>query len=204
LNKKDHLSKRQLQALQTRENLLNAGRTLFLKKGFQKTTMAQINKLAETGYGTAYVYFRNKDELFIELMERILKKMYGVADLLFQPQTKQEAFSQIHEQVCLFLKSALEEKEVMRVIKEAIGISEPIKEKWNTIRTRFIVGITKDITYVQQAGLAKIQLDAPIIAKGWFYMNEQLMWDLVLNEISDDISHIASTLTELYTGGLYE
>jgi len=200
----DNLSKRQLQALQTRENLLNAGRLLFLKKGFQKTTMTQINKLAETGYGTAYVYFRNKDELFMELMERIMKKMYGVADLLFQPQTKQEAYSQIHEQVCLFLKSALEEKEVMRVIKEATGVSEPVKEKWNKIRTRFIVGITKDITYVQQAGLAKTKLDAPLIARGWFYMNEQIMWDLVLNEISDDITHIASTLTELYTGGLYK
>lgn len=48
--------------------------------------------------------------------------------LLFQPQTKQEAYSQIHDQVCLFLKSALEEKEVMRVIKEATGVSEPVKE----------------------------------------------------------------------------
>ena len=35
-------------------------------------------------------------------------------------------------------------------------------------------------------------------------MNEQIIWDLVLNEISDDITHIASTLTELYTGGLYK
>jgi len=35
-------------------------------------------------------------------------------------------------------------------------------------------------------------------------MNEQIMWDLVLNEISDDIQDIAETITDLYMGGLYE
>jgi len=81
VNETNQLSKRQLQALQTRENILNAGRIIFLEKGFQKATMTQINELAETGYGTAYLYFRNKDELFTVLMENIMRKMYEVADL---------------------------------------------------------------------------------------------------------------------------
>ncbi|OJH16393.1 TetR family transcriptional regulator, partial [Bacillus obstructivus] len=71
----EQLTKRQMKALQTRENLLKAGRAVFLENGFQKATMTQINKMAHTGYGTAYVYFRNKDELFVELMETIMQKM---------------------------------------------------------------------------------------------------------------------------------
>lgn len=200
----DHLSKRQLQALQTRENLLNAGRIIFLEKGFQKATMTQINELAKTGYGTAYLYFRNKDELFTILMENIMQKMHEVAGLPFRPQTKQEAYAQIKEQTCLFLQLALEEKEMMRVVKEATGVSEIVREKWNQIRLRFITGITKDITQVQQSGLVRKKTNAALSAKGWFYMNEQLMWDLVLNEISEDIDDISETLTELYTGGLYK
>lgn len=204
MNKTEHLSKRQLQALQTRENLLNAGRIIFLEKGFQKATMTQINELAKTGYGTAYLYFRNKDELFTALMENIMKKMYEVADRPFQPQTKQEAYAQIKEQTRLFLQLALEEKEMMQAIKEATGVSEIVREKWNQIRLRFITGITKDITQVQQSGLARIKVNTVLIAKGWFYMNEQLMWDLVLNAITDDINDIAETITDLYTGGLYK
>lgn len=204
MNKTEHLSKRQLQALQTRENLLNAGRIIFLEKGFQKATMTQINELAKTGYGTAYLYFRNKDELFTALMENIMKKMYEVADRPFQPQTKQEAYAQIKEQTRLFLQLALEEKEMMQAIKEATGVSEIVREKWNQIRLRFITGITKDITQVQQSGLARKKVNTVLIAKGWFYMNEQLMWDLVLNAITDDINDIAETITDLYTGGLYK
>lgn len=200
----EQLSKRQLQALQTRENLLNAGRTVFLENGFQKATMAQINKLAHTGYGTAYVYFKNKDELFTELMETIMQKMYEVAGLPFTPRTKEEAFAQIKKQTRLFMKLALEEKKVMRVIKEAIGVSAIVEEKWNSIRTRFISGITKDIEFVQKAGLAKENFNANLIAKGWFYMNEQVMWDLALGEIDEDVDEVADHLARLYAGGLYK
>ncbi|MCZ2260203.1 TetR/AcrR family transcriptional regulator [Sporosarcina sp. G11-34] len=196
-------SKRQLKALQTRENLLLAGRIIFLKKGFQKATMTQINEYAKTGYGTAYLYFRNKDELFTVLMENIMTQMYEVADLPFHPQTKQEAYAQINRQTRLFLQLAIEEKDMMRLINEATGVSAIVHEKWNHIRTRFITGITKDITYVQQAGLARKNDDASLLARGWFYMNEQLMWDLVLDEISGDINNIATTLTNLYTEGVY-
>lgn len=200
----EQMSKRQLQALQTRENLLNAGRAVFLEKGFQKATMTQINKLAHTGYGTAYVYFKNKDDLFTELMETIMQKMYDVAGLPFHPRTKEEAYAQILKQTRLFMQSALEEKEMMKVVKEAIGVSAIVKEKWNSIRARFISGITKDIQFVQDAGLAIERFDAALIAKGWFYMNEQVMWDLVLGEIEEDLDAVSENLSELYAGGLYK
>ncbi len=200
----EQMSKRQLQALQTRENLLNAGRAVFLEKGFQKATMTQINKLAHTGYGTAYVYFKNKDDLFTELMETIMQKMYDVAGLPFHPRTKEEAYAQILKQTRLFMQSALEEKEMMRVVKEAIGVSAIVKDKWNSIRARFISGITKDIQFVQDTGLAIERFDAALIAKGWFYMNEQVMWDLVLGEIEEDLDAVSENLSELYAGGLYK
>jgi AcrR family transcriptional regulator len=197
------MTKRQIRAAQTRENLLKAGREVFLENGFQKATMTQIHKIAKTGYGTAYVYFRNKDDLFVELMETVMKKMYEVADLPFRPKTKEEAFSRIKKQASEFLKAALEEKAIMQVVKEAIGASEMVSEKWNQIRTRFINGITADIRFVQKAGLARQDLDPHLIAKGWFYMNEQLMWDLVLGEVDDDLEKVAENMVELYIGGLY-
>lgn len=200
----EQLSKRQLQALQTRENLLNAGRTVFLENGFQKATMTQINKLAHTGYGTAYVYFKNKDELFTELMETIMQKMYDVAALPFKPRSKEEALAQILKQTRLFMQSALEEKEVMKVVKEAIGVSAIVEEKWNSIRARFISGITKDIEFVQESGLAKKTFNASLIAKSWFHMNEQMMWELVLEKIEEDLDIVSENLAKLYSGGLYK
>lgn len=198
------LSARQLQAIQTRKKLIDAGRTVFLQHGFQKATIAQINQVAKTGYGTAYVYFRNKDELFIELMEDVIKRLYDVAELPFFPKTRQEAYDCIRRQVRLFLQAALDEKAIMRVVKEAIGISPVVEERWNDIRRRFIHEIEQDIRYVQRAGLARKALPPLLTAKSWFYANEQMMWDLVICEESEEMEQVVHTLTELYTGGLYK
>jgi AcrR family transcriptional regulator len=189
--------------MKTKERLLNSAKNLFIKNGFQKTTMTQIHKQARTGYGTAYVYFKNKDELFSHLIDHVMEKMYEVANLPFSPETKEEAYTLIHNQVGKFLIAAIEEKQIMVVIEEAIGISSTVREKWNLIRSRFIRGITWDITTVQEMGLVNKELNASLIAKGWFYMNEQLMWDLVTNRIDDSIENIADNLTKVYTSGLY-
>jgi len=198
------LSSRQLQAIRTRKKLIEAGRTVFLENGFQKSTIAQINRKAKTGYGTAYVYFRNKDELFIELMEDVIQRLYDVAEMPFFPATRREAYETIKNQVRLFLQAALDEQAVMRVVKEAIGVSDAVEERWNDIRQRFIRKIEKDIQYVQEAGIARTELPSYLTAKSWYYINEQLMWDLVAGEGSEDIEEVVQTLTELYTGGLYK
>ncbi|MBO8157076.1 MAG: TetR/AcrR family transcriptional regulator [Bacillaceae bacterium] len=198
-----HLSPRQKQAIQTRQELLDAGLEVFLENGFQKTTISQIIKKANKGYGTAYVYFQNKDELFIELMEHVMNRFYEVAELTFEPESKQEAYEQIERQVRLFLTLAVQERKMLNVMREAMGISEAVNEKWIEIRKRFIKRITEDIQYSQRAGLAKSNLDAAYIARAWFYANEMFMWDMVANE-NVSLDDAARNLTMMYTGGLYE
>ncbi|WP_044747418.1 TetR/AcrR family transcriptional regulator [Bacillus alveayuensis] len=197
-----HLSNRQKQALQTRQRLLDAGLAVFLENGFQKATISQIIKKAKTGYGTAYVYFQNKDELFIELMEDVMNRFYEVAELSFEPKSKSEAYEMIEHQVRLFLKLAIQEREIMKVVKEAIGLSAAVNDKWLEIREKFIKRITVDVRYSQQNGLAKLTLNAAVIARAWYYANEMFMWEIVEKDITS-IEDIVSNLTNMYTGGLY-
>ncbi len=202
-NSIDQLPARQQQALKTRSRLLKAGKEVFLENGFQKTTISQIIKKAKTGYGTAYVYFKNKDELFITLMEDLMNQFYEVAEMPFTPKSKDEAYENIKKQVRLFLQLALDERDMMRVVKEAIGVSPEIDHKWYRIRERFIERISVDIRYAQAQKLAKQHLDPSLTARGWFYSNEMFMWELVLNEDKYKMEDIIVNLTSMYTGGLY-
>jgi len=200
----DQLPARQQQALKTRNKLLEAGKEVFLENGFQKATISQVIKKANTGYGTAYVYFKNKDELFITLMEDLMNQFYEVAEMPFKPQAKEEAYENIKKQVRLFLRLALDERDMMKVVKEAIGVSPEIEEKWYGIRERFIERISVDIRYAQAQKLAKKQLDPALTARGWFYSNEMFMWELVMNEEKYQMDDVIVNLTRMYTGGLYE
>jgi AcrR family transcriptional regulator len=199
----NRLSSRQRQALQTRQRLLEAGRTIFLEQGFQRATISQIIKKARTGYGTAYVYFKNKDELLIVLMEELMDQFFKVAELPFEPITKEEAYNMITRQVNLFLTLSIEEKEMMKIVKEAIGISSAVEQKWIEIRERFIHRISHDIEYAQSNALAKQHLEPLLVAKGWFYSNEMFMWELIGHESNYSIEEVIDHLATIYTSGLY-
>jgi len=51
-----------------RQAILQAAKGLFFKQGFATTTMTQIAAAAELGKGTLYLYFQNKEELYISLL----------------------------------------------------------------------------------------------------------------------------------------
>lgn len=54
---------------QTRGRIQAASRQLFEKRGFEKTTMADIAAEAEIGLGTLYNYFPSKTAMFFSLIE---------------------------------------------------------------------------------------------------------------------------------------
>ncbi|QWU45439.1 TetR/AcrR family transcriptional regulator [Bacillus sp. NP247] len=197
-------STRKHRSLETKKKLLHSGYTIFIKNGFQKTTITQIIKHAETGYGTAYVYFKNKDALLIILMEGVMNRFYDIADRSFSPQTKLEACDMIQSQVRAFLQLAEEERDILQVVEEAIGLSREISQKWDEIRERFIKSITQDITYSQEGGLAQPELNKEIVARGWFAMNETFLWKIVQNDKELNLEEVVHTLTVMYTTGLYK
>ncbi|EPC8417636.1 TetR/AcrR family transcriptional regulator [Bacillus wiedmannii] len=202
--KNNTLSSRKHRSLETKKKLLHAGYTIFIHNGFQKTTITQIIKHAETGYGTAYVYFKNKDDLLIVLMEDVMNQFYDIAERSFSPQTKEEAHKMIQNQVRAFLQLAEKERAILQVVQEAIGLSKEIRQKWEEIRERFIKNIMQDITYSQESGLAHTELNEEIVARAWFAMNEMFLWTIVKNDKELELGEIVHTLTEMYTTGLYK
>jgi AcrR family transcriptional regulator len=59
-----------------REALVLAGYKVMSKKGIDAATMQEIAEFADVGAGTVYSYFKNKDELAIAVLERV---MYNLA-----------------------------------------------------------------------------------------------------------------------------
>ncbi|MGR3778625.1 TetR/AcrR family transcriptional regulator [Bacillus paramycoides] len=202
--KNSALSTRKHRSLETKKKLLHSGYTIFINNGFQKTTITQIIKHAETGYGTAYVYFKNKDDLLIILMEDVMNRFYDIAERSFTPNTKSEAQQMIQNQVRAFLQLAEEERAILQVVEEAIGLSKEIRQKWDEIRERFIKSITQDITYSQENKLAHHELNKEIVAHAWFAMNEMFLWAIVQNDKKLDLEEVVHTLTMMYTTGLYK
>lgn len=55
---------------QRRNAIIDAAETIIFSEGIDKSTMTKIAKRAELSKGTLYLYFRNKDELYIAIAQR--------------------------------------------------------------------------------------------------------------------------------------
>lgn len=54
-----------------KSEIIKAANTLFVKYGFNKTTMEDIAKLAGKGKSTLYYYYKSKDEVIIDVTRKI-------------------------------------------------------------------------------------------------------------------------------------
>lgn len=82
LEKNKSLTRKERERLLKRFEILEAAANLFASKGFDGTKLEDIAEAAEFGKGTLYNYFENKEEIYVEIIDRItddyleeLKKM---------------------------------------------------------------------------------------------------------------------------------
>jgi len=53
------------------KELFNTGRTLFIEHGFKKTSVSKITDAVGIAKGSFYLFYDSKEELFIDILERI-------------------------------------------------------------------------------------------------------------------------------------
>jgi AcrR family transcriptional regulator len=63
------MSRRERERLARRQEIIDAARTVFARKGFNDATLDDVAELAEFGKGTLYNYFENKDALFASVLQ---------------------------------------------------------------------------------------------------------------------------------------
>lgn len=78
------------------ESILNTARHMFIRHGIQKTTMEDIARLSRVAKATVYNYFGNKDQVFLEVLNRevfaISSKITSAVEQTGSPLEKLRAF----------------------------------------------------------------------------------------------------------------
>ncbi|CEG29622.1 TetR/AcrR family transcriptional regulator [Bacillus sp. B-jedd] len=72
-------------SIDRRQHIIEAATKSFSLFGYKATTMDQVARLANVGKGTIYTFFKNKEELFDEIITSLIKEMKREADEAFKP-----------------------------------------------------------------------------------------------------------------------
>jgi AcrR family transcriptional regulator len=110
------------------ERILKAALELFVREGFEATTIRRIAEAIEYTPGAIYAYFKDKDEIFYELhnvaFSHLLEHMQGAA----KEETPLRRFERLGE---LYIDFALSHPHLYRLIFMTGNTSKLLKEKHN-------------------------------------------------------------------------
>lgn len=162
----------QTRSIEKRDRLLNAGRLLFGKKGYEATSIGDITSKAGTAAGAFYQHFSSKRDFLVALMNDFIQKLSSL-DL------RPKGGANIHVGLYEFLRAAfrvdVQYFGVVRAWREAVlsdselGEMERKIERWTGAR---VLGVFQ---MLQQHPDARKDRDLPTFAR----MVDRHFWSLL-------------------------
>jgi hypothetical protein len=198
-------NKRVLRSMATRELLLQAAQKLFISNGYHGTTVTAITDSIEMAYGTFYVHFKNKDDIFMHVFDDILNELQTIVDW---PSARPTCVDDVREitgnQFIRIFGLVLNQQSLWTIFQDAIKNSPVVESFWKEKIVHNMISIIENqLQNTQNLGLSK-SLDHQIVAKSLVYMGIDFMWEFVNGAYHEsDIDHIAQTLVDFYISGAY-
>lgn len=127
--------------MSTEEKLLSAAIDLMSKKGYHRTTVADIVNAAGVAQGTFYLYFDSKKSLFKKLMDRfydLLESALVAVDLNSNAlESTEDLAMQIRTAIRNILLVYQDNAVLARIfLREAMGLEPDFAELWDSITER--------------------------------------------------------------------
>jgi|GEM_PF-1810734 len=200
------IDRRNNRARYYRWKILQAARKEFLENGFKNTTIVNIAKRANVGYGTVYNHFPNgKEDVFFTIVKEPINLFISIANNKYIVESKEEAYRFILKNIESLVEIALKHKKLLQVFHESIWLSSKIYYEWKEISQRFIHRIAQNVSCAIEKKLARnSNYNVEIVASVLFYTVENNLWDLILDETSISPQTMAKNIAEVYTHGLYK
>lgn len=144
--------KQQERAEATRGHLLDAARTVFAERGYQATSVAAITAAAATAHGTFYLYFRNKEDAFGEVMTEMLDELYRHSFTPFDELGDRFDADRNRERIAAYVGVYASNSRLWRALLEAVLASPAIEAAWLAQRARFQEGMAGRMRRFQAHG----------------------------------------------------
>jgi AcrR family transcriptional regulator len=119
-----------------RQMIVEAATKSFSLFGYKATTMDQVARLANVGKGTIYTFFKNKEELFEEIISKLVKEMIAEADAVIDPDLP---FTEnVHRALTRILAFRSQHQLMIKLIQEeaemgTLAVSEKLQHVENQI-----------------------------------------------------------------------
>lgn len=189
-----------------RKQILDAAYIVFSRKGYHKATVDEIIALADTGKGTVYNYFVNKEKLFYTLIkEHSLPFEAILKGIVASPKLPLEKVESI---IKAFLEFYIKNADLWRVVMyeiRGVGVegytnfTNEQRDKYQAEFCQTIGMIEKVLLEGKEQGVIRPQCDANRVAHSIFSV---IVTSVFRDFIGDDLDETAHNITQLVLYGV--
>lgn len=129
-------------AIDRKQLIIEAATKSFSLFGYKATTMDQVAKMANVGKGTIYTFFKNKEELFNDIMMSLLQDMKQSAVESIDP--KLSFKDNVHQALYSMLEFRLEHQLTIKLFQEDQDIGTPVVQEAMKQMEHVILTFIKD------------------------------------------------------------
>jgi AcrR family transcriptional regulator len=188
-----------------RQQILQAAYVVFSRNGYHRATVDEIIALADTGKGTVYNYFVNKEQLFYTLIKEYSTpfqiKLQGIINSTEPPLQKVETI------IKAFLGFYVKNADLWRVMMHEVrglgvggysNFTQEQRDKYQACFCETIGMIEKVLLEGKEQGVIRPSCDATRAAHALFSVIVTFVFRGFVNE---DVNEIAHSITDLFLYG---
>lgn len=191
--------------LDTKTQLMNAAITIFHDKGFQKTRVSDIVTEAKVAQGTFYLYFRTKDDIFLQVcaeFKTLFVTFIEGAGELFSG----ASYGEVEQTMLVFISDLIRlyaenEKMAKIMFYESRNYGGAFRDHWNSIYADFIDIIRRRLERSRTFGHICFE-DAETEAAFLVGLFSHSLFYFIELKHSMDIQTLSRRMTAFILGGL--
>jgi len=184
-------------SVQTKEKILKAAEKEFSQRGFYGTQISHIIQSAGVARGTFYLYFKSKEEVFQELLKRVVQ---DIRERIKPVDPTKDVISQIRQNIVSVAEYALQNRDLARIV--LFRSCEPEYAKITECFFEELVGLVKrTLEKGIEMGILK-PIDTELIARAIVGAGKEVLKGLISKE-EIDLFKVADELINFCMGGIW-
>ena len=185
------------QGKKTMRKLLDAGMTVFERRGYNAARVDDIVKVAKTSHGTFYLYFSNKEDLFRALAVDVADQMSELASQLGPVTGDDEGYDELRAWLDRFTELYFAYGPVIRAWTEAELTDNDLGQVGGDVLQKLAGNLAARIAE------ANPDVNPTIAALALFSMIERSAYLVLSRQISVEREQLVDTLAALAHAGMF-
>ncbi len=197
--------RRQREREQRYQTILRASEALFASEGYHKTSMERIADSAEVSVGTVYFYFKNKEDLLIQLLDEIGFELRNLLGTEFRKaDVKLDGFKRAGE---IFFEEFCQKypERIVIIYRESVGQSPLVEEHRKHIFDRLNADVQTALIRLSENNRITFasDLSAEVMAVSIMGMFERLAYHyMIWQDRKGDLKTIGRDAVDFILGGI--